>query len=234
MIAEGWATAATIQRECGGTVVAAFNAGNLETVARAIREQHPDRPIVIAGDNDHQRARELDARTGQPKENRGKTAAEKAAEAVGGYAAIPTFSAESKGTDWNDWTQENGNEALRKAMTESMLLADRRQLADAHRLGHDAERVSENVRLHQADAEVGQGPEQGASTTELADAKSAFAALRNAGERERDRQDVSDELYNGQPAPAPAGEADEQEQQQSQDQEQKPTQKRSAGRKRGR
>lgn len=235
VIAEGWATAATIQRECGGTVVAAFNAGNLETVARAIREQHPDRPIVIAGDNDHQRAREVDPRTGQLKENRGKAAAEKAAEAVGGYAAIPTFSAESKGTDWNDWTQENGNEALRKAMTESMLLADRRQLADAHRLGHDAERVSENVRLHQADAELGQGAEQGATTTELADAKSAFAALRNAGERERDRQDVSDELYNGQPAPAPAaGEADEQEQQPTQDQEQKPAQKRSTGRKRGR
>lgn len=234
VIAEGWATAATIQRECGGTVVAAFNAGNLEAVAKAIREKHPDRPIVIAGDNDHQKEREIDPRTGAHKENRGKTAAEAAAAAVGGYAAIPTFAADDKGTDWNDWQKENGSDALRKAMTESMLLADRRQLADAQRTGHDAERVSENVRLHQADAELGQGQEQGATSTELADAKSAFAALRNAGERERDAQDKSDELYNGQPAPGVVAEADEQEQQQTQDQEQKPQQKRSSGRKRGR
>jgi hypothetical protein len=152
---------------------------------------------------------------------------------AGGYAAIPTFDPMSKGSDWNDFEQENGQDALKKAMAESMLLADRRQLADAHRTGHDAERVSENVRLHQADAEIGQGTEQGASTTELADAKSAFATLRNATEQERDRQDVSDELYNGQPAPPLATPTIEQDEQQP-EQEQRPQQKRSSGRSRSR
>lgn len=109
-------------------------------------------------------------------------------------------------------------------MTESLLLADRRQLADAHRLGHDAERVSEAVLLHQANAEI----DESLTPAAAADTKSAFAELRNKAEREGDRQDKSDELYNGQPPPAEA------EQEPVQEHEQKPERKRSGGRSRAR
>jgi antirestriction protein ArdC/phage/plasmid primase-like uncharacterized protein len=231
VIAEGWATGETIRRACGGTVVVAFNAGNLETVAKTIREQHPDRPILIAGDNDHQREREINPLTGQPKVNQGKESAMKAAAAVGGYAVIPEFAAESKGTDWNDWRKEHGDDALRKAMTESMLLADRRQLADAHRHGHDAERVDLNIREHQAQAEQEQG--QAPTASIAADMKSAYADLRRKADNEVDRQDKSDELYNGQPAPA-GEESPEVDQEQQQAEVQKPAKKRSSGRSRSR
>ncbi len=54
IIAEGYATAASLYAATGGTVLAAMSAGNLLPVARAARNRYPDRQIVIAGDNDCQ------------------------------------------------------------------------------------------------------------------------------------------------------------------------------------
>ncbi len=51
VIAEGYATAATLREVTGLLVVAAFDGGNLLEVARAHRERDPGRSIVIAGDN---------------------------------------------------------------------------------------------------------------------------------------------------------------------------------------
>jgi phage/plasmid primase-like uncharacterized protein len=53
LIAEGYATAATLHEATGLPVAVAFNAGNLEPVARAYRERFPNLAIIIAGDNDH-------------------------------------------------------------------------------------------------------------------------------------------------------------------------------------
>ena len=50
VVAEGFATAASIHQATGMGVVAAFNAGNLETVARAIRGRHPAARIIVAAD----------------------------------------------------------------------------------------------------------------------------------------------------------------------------------------
>lgn len=201
-IGEGWATMETIRRATDATVVTAFNAGNLEKVAKTIREQNPDRPIVIAGDNDHQREAE-------GKTNVGKEAAERAAKAVGGYAAIPSFAPDSKGSDWNDMAKEKGTTELQKALNESMVLADRRRLADAQMLGNDGERVEEIVRQNQAKMENQKG-------ANVADMKSAYADLRLKAGKEADRQDKSDE-------------APKQDQEQEQEQEQQKTQTRSRG-----
>src|SRR3546814_18808495 len=52
VIAEGYATAASLAEGLGHATVAAFDSGNLPHVARALREQFPDQPIVTAGDDD--------------------------------------------------------------------------------------------------------------------------------------------------------------------------------------
>ena len=52
IIAEGYATAATIHEATGFCVHIAFNCVNLKAVAKTIREQHPNTDLVIAADDD--------------------------------------------------------------------------------------------------------------------------------------------------------------------------------------
>jgi len=85
LIAEGFATAASIYEETGDQTFIAFDAGNLEAVARLIRAKKPDAKIAIMGDNDTSGV--------------GQKAAEKAALACNGEILIPPYS----GTDWNDY-----------------------------------------------------------------------------------------------------------------------------------
>ncbi len=79
-ICEGYATGATIHMATGHATAVAFDAGNLEPVARALRGKFPRLPMVICADND----------TGTPG-NPGLTAANAAALAVGAAVAVPTF-----------------------------------------------------------------------------------------------------------------------------------------------
>jgi len=76
LIAEGYATAATIFEATGQPTACAFNAGNLKPVALAIREKFPSITIVVAADADPV----------------GIRSAESAAAAVGGSVVIPDFS----------------------------------------------------------------------------------------------------------------------------------------------
>lgn len=94
IIAEGYATGATVHEATNDAVAVAFNSGNLEPVARALRAKYPDLPIVIAADDDWQTS-------GNP----GLAAARAAAGAVGGLVAIPDFTGLPRGpkhTDFND------------------------------------------------------------------------------------------------------------------------------------
>ncbi|MGH8125981.1 MAG: toprim domain-containing protein [Rhodanobacteraceae bacterium] len=77
-IAEGFATGASIHEATGKAVAVAFDAGNLEPVARVLRAKFPGAVITICADND----------TSTPG-NPGLTKATLAARAVGGYVAIP-------------------------------------------------------------------------------------------------------------------------------------------------
>jgi putative DNA primase/helicase len=95
LIAEGFATAATLFEETGYCTYAAFNAGNLNPVAQWVSQKHPDAEITICGDNDH-------ATEGNP----GKSAAIKAANAIGGKWVVPDFNGLDYGpkdTDFNDY-----------------------------------------------------------------------------------------------------------------------------------
>lgn len=84
VLLEGYATAATTAEALGFVTVAAFDSGNLSSVAKALHESFPSKPIVIFGDDD--RHQELTHGT-----NPGRTKAEAAAKAVGGIAVFPVF-----------------------------------------------------------------------------------------------------------------------------------------------
>ena len=79
VIAEGYATAATLAEALQHGTVAAFDSGGLTAVAEALGEKFSDQPVVIAGDDD----RCLEATQAI---NPGKVKAQEAAKAVGGKA----------------------------------------------------------------------------------------------------------------------------------------------------
>lgn len=118
ILAEGYATAATIHEATGHLVLACFDAGNLRVVAEAINNSMQKKGkqalIVIAADNDQW--------TTQPVQNPGVHYAKAAAKAVNGLLAVPPFE-HSEGvqasdgswsgpTDFNDLQQLRGREAV--------------------------------------------------------------------------------------------------------------------------
>jgi phage/plasmid primase-like uncharacterized protein len=86
VIGEGYATAASLSQELGYATVAAFDSGNLMAVANALHEKYPDKPVIIAGDNDAHLVLTLGV-------NPGKEKALEAAQATGGTAVFPIFAA---------------------------------------------------------------------------------------------------------------------------------------------
>ncbi|MSX98081.1 MAG: toprim domain-containing protein, partial [Actinobacteria bacterium] len=84
VIAEGYATADSISQALGYATIAAFDSGNLLNVAQQLREIFPEKPFVIAGDNDAH----LELTEGK---NPGKEKALAAAKAVDGTAIFPIF-----------------------------------------------------------------------------------------------------------------------------------------------
>ena len=94
LIAEGYATAASVHLATGKPVVASFDAGNLEPVAIALRDKYQNAPIVILADNDHS----LESNVGIEK-------ATLAANRIHGQVITPLFSDQDKAlgmTDFND------------------------------------------------------------------------------------------------------------------------------------
>lgn len=80
LIAEGVATAISLQMATGSATAAAFSAGNLRPVAEALRRKFPALPLVVCADDDT-------LTPGNP----GRTAALDAARAVGGLVALPSL-----------------------------------------------------------------------------------------------------------------------------------------------
>jgi len=85
-ICEGYATGVTIYEATRHATAIAFDAANLEPVARALRAKFPDLALCICADNDQ-------ATPGNP----GLTAGRRAAAAVGAALAVPSFDMASHG-----------------------------------------------------------------------------------------------------------------------------------------
>ena len=84
LLAEGYATAATISKASGQPAVATFFADNLKPVAEQMQKRFPDKAIFVFADDD----RKTEIAKGF---NPGVDKAQKAAEAVGGKAVLPVF-----------------------------------------------------------------------------------------------------------------------------------------------
>ena len=109
MVAEGYATAATVHQATGGLpVVVAFDAGNLRPVCEQLRKKYPRTKIVICADDD-----------AFSKKNAGVEAASSAALAVEGSWIIPAWADDAarraryekqghKRTDFNDLAADEG------------------------------------------------------------------------------------------------------------------------------
>jgi putative DNA primase/helicase len=113
LIAEGYATAATLHEATGYPVAVAFDAGNLQHVARALRTLYPSALLVLCGDDD----RDTEAKTGT---NPGRVKATAAARAVHGLALFPE-GLPAGGSDFNDLHSHHGGaaglEAVRRIVT---------------------------------------------------------------------------------------------------------------------
>ena len=94
LIGEGLATVAAVHAVDSSPAVAAMDAGNLETVAQAIRKLSPNAELIILADNDIKPDRS----------NPGVTAAMKAAQTVSGHVVIPELNG-GKCDFWDVWHQ---------------------------------------------------------------------------------------------------------------------------------
>ncbi len=67
IVCEGYATAMSVSQATGLPVIVAFDAGNLHSVCQAVHRVLPDKKILIAGDDDHQRELESGSNPGKDK-----------------------------------------------------------------------------------------------------------------------------------------------------------------------
>lgn len=95
ILAEGYATGASVHAATGHMVLVCFDVANLMSVARTLREKQPEAWIVLAADNDT-----------ETEGNPGLTTARKVAKEVGGLVAVPPPG------DFNDLQLSQGIEAI--------------------------------------------------------------------------------------------------------------------------
>ena len=112
LIAEGFATAASIHEATGLTVVTALDWGNMRHVGEALSRKFPALHFFFCADDDvRQRG------------NPGLAGAQKAAQAVGGKVIFPVFSGPRLDgqTDFNDLFTSEGAEAVRRIIEGELL-----------------------------------------------------------------------------------------------------------------
>lgn len=109
MVAEGYATGASIHMATQGTVVVAFDAGNLEPVIEELKQTYPNSQMSIAGDDDCWKDT-----------NPGREKAEEAAQKYNCSLVFPQFkNAETKPTDFNDLHILEGLEAVKQQLEQA-------------------------------------------------------------------------------------------------------------------
>ena len=103
VIAEGYATAASIHMATGYPVVVAFDAGNVVKVSAELRKAYPDQVLIVAADND----------------DAGLKYARQAAQRSRAQVVVPVFQEVPKGqklTDFNDLHLAEGLEVVKAAI----------------------------------------------------------------------------------------------------------------------
>ena len=110
IICEGFSTGASIHQATGNQVYVAFNAGNIEKVARHVRSV-TDKRIVIAADDDC-----------DSDKNVGLEAAKQASKAIGATYVLPLIDGKpnSVKTDFNDLFIEHGADSVSACFSQSV------------------------------------------------------------------------------------------------------------------
>jgi len=150
LVAEGYATAASLHDATGYPVAVAFDAGNLQHVARALRKAHPAALLVVCGDDD----RDTEAQTGT---NPGRLKASAAAQAVRGLVVLPEGLPDG-GSDFNDLHQHVGGAAGLDAVRGLVQAA-----MDAHATEQQARQAAQDAKQAGLKGGAGRAPENGAS-----------------------------------------------------------------------
>lgn len=102
LIAEGYATAASLYEATGYTAIMAIDAGNLVHVAKAVKEKYNKSAIIICGDNDQFKEK-----------NTGEEKCKQIEQMLGISYVLPRFEdISSQPTDFNDLAQLEGSEQV--------------------------------------------------------------------------------------------------------------------------
>lgn len=144
LVAEGYATAASLHEATGRPVAVAFDAGNLAHVAKALRKLYPSALLVLCGDDDVQTS----ARTGN---NPGRDKATAAARAVHGLAVFPEPLPDG-GSDFNDLHQAAGLEAVRGIVATAI---------EAHQAAQQAAQAAQTAKAGKASQNARHAPSGG-------------------------------------------------------------------------
>jgi putative DNA primase/helicase len=134
LVAEGYATAASLHQATGRPVAVAFDAGNLAPVAKALHQAHPAALIVLCGDDDA----DTNTRTGH---NPGRDKATAAARAVQGLAVFPE-GLPAGASDFNDLHAVAGLDAVR-LLIEAAIDAHQAAQATAETTGQTAAQTTQ-------------------------------------------------------------------------------------------
>ena len=114
LLAEGYATAASLHEATGLCVAVAFDAGNLVHVAKALRKLLPEMPLLVCGDHDQA----TQARTGTNPGREKAIAAARAAHTESAAAGVVfPDGLPDGGTDFNDLAVHAGPDAVRMIVT---------------------------------------------------------------------------------------------------------------------
>jgi putative DNA primase/helicase len=117
LLAEGYATGASVHEATGYPVAVCFDAGNLAAVAKVLRALYPAAPLVMCGDDDQA----TQARTGENPGRKKATAAARAANTDAGRAvAVFPAALPEGGSDFNDMHQHAGLDAVRACVLASI------------------------------------------------------------------------------------------------------------------
>lgn len=123
LVAEGYATAAALHEATGYPSAAAFTAGNLVHVVKALRGRYRGVRVLVCGDDD----RDTEARTGR---NSGREKAIEAAKLVHGSPAFAEGLPEG-GSDFNDLAAHAGPAAVRELVEKALQAAATSEQASA-------------------------------------------------------------------------------------------------------
>jgi antirestriction protein ArdC/phage/plasmid primase-like uncharacterized protein len=116
LIAEGYATGKSLNMATGHQTAIAMDSGNLAPVAEALQKAFPDRPLILAADDDHG----VEAKQGV---NPGLKGAERAAALVDAAIIRPNLSPVEKQaglTDFNDLHGTRGMESFAKTVKQQI------------------------------------------------------------------------------------------------------------------